>query len=201
MPRQRLRTRTSRVALVGRLLVILLALALIWYGLMAVLLVLGVSAGTVDLLSGYRTAFDYLAGLGEGDLSGLARIIAAVAGVLAFVVFGYLAFKGLPRPYLARQDLELTADDHGAVVVEPRAIERVAELAASEHPAVAGAAGRYGDGELDVGLGVRRARDVAETLEDVQGRIAAALERHGLPVVPVHLTLTGLERRTRRELD
>ena len=200
-PRRRVRARTSPVALVGRILVVLLALALLWYGLMLVLLALGVDPGTVDRISGYRTAFDYLAGLREGDLSDLARLIAAVAGVLAFFLFGYLALKELPRPYFARQDVDLAEDERGRVVVEPRAVERVAELAASTHPAVAGAAGRFGGDDLTVNLGVRRARGLAEALDDVHGRVVAALEQHGLPAVDVHLTLTGFERRTRRELE
>lgn len=200
-PRQRVRTRTSPVALVGRILVVLLALALLWYGLMLVLLALGVDPGLVDAISGYRTAFDFLAGLREGDLSELARLVAAVVGVLAFVLFGYLALKELPRPYLARHDVDLAESERGRDVVEPRAVERVAELAAGTHPAVAGAAGRFGGDDLTVNLGVRRARGLAEVLDDVHGRVVAALEQHGLPAVDVHVTLTGFERRTRRELD
>lgn len=199
MPRQRLRARTSPLALIGRLLVVALALALIWYGFMLLLLVLGADPGTVDGLSGYRAAFDYLAGLRE--VSDLARLVAAVAGLLAFLFFGYLALKAIPRPYRARHDLELVADPHGTVTVEPRAIERVAEAAAGEHPAVASAAGRYGGADLALSITARRAREVPDTLVDVQAAVVAALERHGLPIVPVNLTLAGFERRTRRELD
>jgi hypothetical protein len=201
MPRQRLRTRTSALALVGRILVVLLALALVWAGLMLLLLALGVDPGTVDMLSGYRRAYDFLAGLGTGDVSDRARLVAAIAGVLAFLCFGYLALKEIPRPYLSRHELELGADERGTIVVEPRAIERVAEAAAAQHPAVAGAAGRYGGDDLALQITVRRAREVPETLADVQARVVAALERHGLPVIPVNLTLAGFERRTRRELD
>jgi hypothetical protein len=70
----------------------------------------------------------FLAGLQPDDISATARAITAAAGVLG--VFGYLALKQLPRPYLARQDLELQSDERGEVVVEPRAFERIAEAAA-----------------------------------------------------------------------
>ena len=200
MLRQRLRTRGSSLALVGRILVLLLALALIFYGAMLLLLAVKVDPGTVNQISGYRHAYDYLAGLREGDLSDLARYIAGGAGLLAFLLFGFLALKELPRPYLARHDLGLRDDERGVVTVEPRAIERMAEAAASEHPSVGRAAGRYGDDELAVGLTVRHAGGAADTLHEVQAAIVAALERHGLPAMPIHLTLTGYDRRTRREL-
>lgn len=201
MLRQRLRARTSALKLVGRVLAFLLACALIWYGAMLVLLALKVAPDTIDQISGYRAAYDYLASLRESDLSDTARYILAGAGLLAFLVFGYLALKEIPRPYLARQDLELASEDRGVVTVEPRAIERVAEGAAAGHAAVVAAAGRYGGDDLSVGVTVRNAKHTADTLREVQGLIAESLERHGLPLVPIHLTLTGFERRTRRELN
>ena len=200
--RQRVRSRGSALRLVGRLLVLLLAGALIWYGLMAILLAAGMRPGTVDRLSGYRTAYDFLTGLSPDDVSGsTTRAIAAGAGLLAFLVFGLLALRELPRPYLTRQDLELRSDDRGEVVVEPRAIERMAETAAGLHPAVTEARGRYGVDELSVDVTVRRARDIADTLSDVQGRVRRALDQHGLPAVPVDVTLSGFDRKHRRELN
>ena len=55
MPRQRLRERPSFLVLGGRLLALLVGLALAWYGLMALLLAVKVSAATTNSLSGYRT--------------------------------------------------------------------------------------------------------------------------------------------------
>lgn len=198
--RQRLRTRTSAFALIGRILVFVLACALVFYGAVLVLLALKVSPGTLDDVSGYRSAYEELAGVDEGDIGDTLRIIAAAGGLLAFLVFGSLAVKQLPRPYLARHDLELTGHERGRVTVEPRAIERVAEGASLDHAAVTGAAGRYGDDELAVGVTLRDPEDASRTLTDVQAAIAAALERHGLPAMPVNLTLTGYERQTQREL-
>ncbi len=201
MLRQRLRARTSTLRLVGRVLVFLLACALIFYGAMVLALAFKVAPGTVNSVSGYRDAYDYLAGLREDDLSDTARYVAGGTGLLAFVLFGYLALKEIPRPYLARHDIELVNDRRGVVTIEPRAIERVAEAAALQHDAVGGAAGRYGDEELALGLTVRHGRKTASTMREVQAAIAAALVLHGLPAMPIHLTLTGYERRTHRELE
>ena len=70
MPRQRLRERTSPLVIVGRLVTLVFALALVWYGLMTLLLALKVSSATVNSLSGYRTAFDWLSGLTPRDVDG-----------------------------------------------------------------------------------------------------------------------------------
>ncbi len=202
MLRQRLRERTSPLMFLGRLVTLVFALALVWYGLMTLLLALKVSPSTVDTISGYRTAFDWLSGLSPADVDGATtRALIAAAGVVAFLVFGYLALKQLPHPYLARRDLELTADERGGVTVEPRAVERLAEVAATAHPAVTDARGRYSSDELSVDVTVRRARDLADTLHDAQRRVALALEQHELPAMPVNVTLTGYNRRHRRELQ
>jgi hypothetical protein len=202
MPRQRVRERTSVLAVIGRIVPLILALALIWYGAMLVLLAVKVSPSTVNQISGYRTAFDWLSGLTPAKIDGAqTRAIVAGAGVAAFLVFGLLALKQLPRPYLARQELRLTSDPHGEVNVGPRAVERLAEIAARAHPAVRDARGRYSVDDLSVDLDVGRARDLAGTLEEAQQRVADALERHELPTMPVNITLSGYDRRHRRELQ
>lgn len=202
MLRQRVREETSPLMLAGRVVTLVFALALVWYGLMTVLLALKVSPSTVDSISGYRTAFDWLSGLQPADVDDeTTRAIIAGAGVAAFLIFGYLALKQLPRPYLARRDLDLAADDHGEVVVEPRAIERLAEVAAAGNPAVTGARGRYGRKDLTVEVAVRRAGDLADTLRDTQRRVAHALDEHDLAAIPVNVTLTDYDRRSRRELQ
>jgi hypothetical protein len=183
-------------------LTFLLAAALIWYGLMTLLLALKVSPSTVNDISGYRTAFDWLAGLTPPDVDdATTRAIIAAAGIVAFLLFGYLAFKEIPRPHFTRHDLALVADDRGEIGVEPRAIERLAETAAQQDPAVTGASGRYGDHDLTVNITVRRARDLPVTLRNTQHRVTAALAQHGLPTLPVNVTLTGYDRRHRRELN
>jgi len=200
--RQRLRTRTSPLAYVSRVIPVIVALVLIWYGLMLLLLALKFSPDTVNSISGYRTIYDELAGIGAGDISDRSRLIAGIAGLVAFLLFGLLALKEFPRPYLTRSESPVQQrDELGEVVIEPRAVERVAETAAQANPAVTGAAGRYGDEQIYVNVKVKRARAVPETLRDVQRRVAEAMGQHGLPAVPVNVTLAGFDRQQRRELN
>lgn len=200
MPRQRLRERRPFLVLAGRLVTLLLALAMVWYGLMLLLLAVKVSSSTVNSLSGYRTAFDWLSGLTPSDVAGgTTRAIIAGAGVIAFLLFGYLAFKQLPRPYLARRELPLYSEPRGEVVIEPRAVERLAEVAATSDAAVSGARGRYSVDDLAVEVTVRRARNVAATLREAQSRVARALTEHELPAMPINITLAGYDG-DRREL-
>jgi hypothetical protein len=199
VPRQRLRERTSFLRVAGHLLTLLLALALVWYGLMALLLAVKVSPSTVNSLSGYRTAFNWLSGLTPHDVAGgTTRAIIAGAGVLAFLVFGFLAFKLLPRPYLARRDLPLHSDPRGQLTIEPRAVERLAEVAATNDAAISDARGRYSVDDLAVDVTVRRARDVATTLREAQSRVVRALAEHELPAMPINITLAGFDRDGRK---
>lgn len=201
MIRQRINLRTPVLAYVVRALVILLALALLWYGLMVVLLAVKVSPHTVDSISAYRTLYDDVANLKQTDFTTGRRFIAGFAGLIAFLVFLYLALQELPRPYLARDEVKLDEQDLGRTIVKPRAIERVAEFAARANPDVTSAAGRLGDQLLNIDIGTRRATTAAETLSDVRQRINAELDRHQLPDVPVNVTLTNYDRQTRRDLS
>ncbi len=198
--RQRVNLSRSPAELVGRLLVLLLAVALFWYGLMLVLLAVKVSPTTVNGLSGYRTVYDKLAGVGASSITGTDRLIVAGVGLVLFLVLGYLAYKALPKPTLARGEVSLVDDERGEVRVQPRAVERIAESAASQNAGVAGATGRLGD-ELDVLLTVRRPREVPETMRAVQGAVREALAQHELPALTVNVTLTGIDRPTRRDLE
>ena len=201
MPRQRVRERTSFLVLAGRLVTLLVGLAMVWYGLMTLLLAVKVSPGTVNSLSGYRTAFNWISGLTPADVDGsTTRAIIAGAGVASFLLFGYLAIKQLPRPYLARRELPLHSDRRGELRVEPRAVERLAEVAASSEAGITEARGRYSVDDLAVDVTVRRARDVAATLRATQDRVVGALAQHDLPAMPVNVTLSGYDRRERREL-
>ena len=93
MLRQRLRIGTSPFGVLGRIMLVLAALALVWYGAMLVLLAFKVSPHTVNQLSGYRSAYNYLVGLKPRDITADTRLIAGLAGLAGFLVFGYLAFK------------------------------------------------------------------------------------------------------------
>jgi len=199
MFRQRVRARSSSLALIGTILIVPVALAAVWYGLMTILLSLKVPSGSIDLISGYRTAFDFLAGIDAAQITPDVRLVAGLIGLAAALLFGWLAPKEIPRPYLTRGELRFDEDALGAVTVQPRAIERIAETAAAESTAVSSASGRYGEEDLEVHVHLSALRDVPETLRDVQRRVAGAIERHGVPAVPVSVTLTGFDQQQERE--
>jgi hypothetical protein len=201
MTRQRVNLRPPGVAHLVALLTVVLAIALVWYGLMVVLLAVKVSPHTVNSLSAYRTLYDDAVSLKRNDFTTSRRLIAGFSGLIVFLLFSYLAFKAWPRPYLTRAEITVNAGRHGSTAVEPRAIERVAEIAARANPDVTVARGRLGDNELTVGIGSRRASAIAETLRDVRQRVESDLEKHELPSLPVNVTLTGYDRQTRRELS
>ncbi len=201
MLRQRVRTRDVPWRLVGRLLVGLLALALVFYGAMVVLLAAKVDPDTVQQISGYRSAFDFLAGLQSGDVDGGVRALVAAGGLLALLVCGWLLWQEVPRPHFTRYDVTVGGDEHGSVVVAPRVVERLAAYAAQRGPDISGADARYAGDALVVGVTVRRPRECAPALRGAQDAVREALERHGLPVVPVTLTLTAIDTKHRRELN
>lgn len=201
MIRQRVNLRTPLLAYVVRALTLLLGAILVWYGLMVVLLAVKVSPHTVNSISGYRSLYDDAAGLTATDFTTAVRSIAGVAGFLVFLVCLYLAVQEFPRPYLARGAFTVGDRDSGETTVQPRAVERAVEIAASASPEVTSAAGRLGDEQVDVQIHVRSARSVAETLRDVHARTSDALSEHGLPSMPVNVTLTGYDRNTTRELS
>lgn len=200
MLRQRVRSRSFPLARIGaNAVVVIFALALAWGGAMLMLLAIKVSPSTINALSGYRTAYDYLAGLEPLDIRDSTCLVAAPAGLIACAMFGYLAWRALPHPYLARTDLRLVAATGGSVHVNSRAIERAAEIAVLDHPAVAAAHAHYATDDLTININVSRADALAATLTDVHQRARDSLARHELPALPVNISLVGLERTDRRE--
>lgn len=201
--RQPLGARFSSLAdAVARTLALLLGAALVWYGLMTVLLAAKADPGTVDAISGYRTAYEWLAGLDAADVDGTVRGLAALAGLATLVLCGWLAVRLIPRPYVARHEVRLASGAHGATELGPRALERVAEVAAREQVAVTEAGARWGGERLSVDVTISSARGVPATLRDVRGDVRAALDEHGMPRVPVDVTLAGIDARPqRRELS
>jgi hypothetical protein len=200
MLRQRVRARSYPLArLATDAVVVIFALALVWGGAMLVLLACKTSPATVDGLSGYRTAYDYLTTLQPRDVGRSTRLIVAAGGLAACLIFGYLAWRTIPRPYLARTDLRLARDERGHVDVKARVIERATEIAALEHPGVAAVRARYGTDDLTLHVSASHADELGTMLEDVHGRARDSLARHELPPLPVHLTLVRLERQPGRE--
>ncbi len=201
MLRQRIHVEGSTTAnAVGRILVALLGAAIAWYGLMLVLLAFKVSPSFVNDISGYRTAFDYLSGLESGDISGTDRlVIACIALVLALIAL-FLLWRGLPRPHLARHQVKVTDTDRGTTEIGPRAVERAVEVAALEHSAVVGARARLEDDGIALAITARDAPDLVKTLQEVEERAFASLDRHQLELDRVDLTLAGYDSPNGREL-
>ncbi len=200
MRRQRLRIGTSPFVVLGRIVLVLAALALVWYGAMLVLLAFKVSPHTVNQLSRYRSTYRYLAALKPRDITPDTRLIAGLAGLAGFLVFGYLAFKELPRPHLTRIQLRIVEDERGVVDVAPLAIERVVQGAALQNDAVQNAAARYATDELTVNISVTRAHALPDILRTVRATAHEQLAIHGLPELPVNVTVTDFQRTRRREL-
>jgi hypothetical protein len=196
MIRQRVNLRRHPGALLVHALTIVFALVLIYGGALAVLLSLklhGLGPDQINRVSDYRTAYHWVAGLTRADFTTHRALIAGFGGLLVFLFFVSLVLRSLPRPYLTRTDLGFPVDDRGATIMRPRAVERLAEIAAQGNGHVVGATGRLGDGELHVDIGVDTAPAAAETLSDVRTRVREQLGRHDLPPMPVNVTLTGYE--------
>lgn len=196
----RVRLRRSPVAVLGTGVLVVVAFALAFYGAMAVALALKASPDQVASLSGYRAAYDFLAGLGPADISAHTRAIAGPAGLAALLVFGFLAFKQLPRAQYVRQGLRVSEQELGALDVEARVVERIGEAAAEAEPAVSASRARLAERELDVELALAGPDEVAEALRGAHRRTLDAMAYHGLPVTTVNVTLTAY-RTSRRELQ
>jgi hypothetical protein len=194
--RQRVNLRRRTGALLVLSLTVAFALALVYGGVLTVLLALklhGLGPVQINRISGYRTADHWLAGLNRGDFTTARALIAGFGGLLVFLLFISLMLRSLPRPYLTRSELGFPLDDRGATVVRPRAVERIAEVAAQGNQHVIGATGRLGDGELNVDIGIDTPPAAAATLIDVRTRVRDQLGQHDLPSMPVNVTLTGYE--------
>jgi hypothetical protein len=199
-PRQRLRLRVPPLELLSRTLLAIACLALVWYGAMAILLAIKVSPSTVETVSRYRTIYSYLANLRADDLTATVRLLLGLGGFAAFAALAFVVWQALPRPRLAREELQLPADALGTLVVEPRAIERAAEASALGHPDVGAASARYGVGEIALDLTVTGAAELPALLRDVRTHAEESLRRHELPPARLLVTVTDFKPRQRREL-
>lgn len=201
MLRQRLRVEGSAVAsAVGRVLVVVLGLALVYYGAMLVLLALKVDPATVNDLSGYRSAFDYLARLGPDDISASARGIAAAVALAIALPCAFLFWRGLPRARLTRHSVVLPETSPGLTEIQPRAIERAAKGAAVADPRVTGVRALYEDDGVLILVRTREATELVETLREVARLARESLARHQLDVDRVDVRLVSFNRKDRREL-
>ncbi len=192
MIRQRVNLRRAPWALVTRGLAVLFALALIYGGVLDGLLALKVAPSSIERVSGYHAAYTWLAGLHHASFTTAISLIAGIGGLLVFLAFLFLALQALPRPYLARTDIGLSSSG-GATIVRPRAVERIAEVAARGNEHVIGVTGRLGTDAVNLDVGLDAADELVATLGDVRRRVAEELERHHLTPLAVNVTLTGYE--------
>jgi hypothetical protein len=81
-------------------------------------------------------------------------------------------------------------ENRGVTMVAPRAVERAVEVAARSHPSVDDALGRYGTDELALSVTLGPRGDAPAALRAVREAARSSLQDHGLPLAPVHVTLT-----------
>jgi hypothetical protein len=199
--RQRVHLRTPGWSMFVRLLTIVFALVLMYGGvLVALLATKALSPHAAEQISDYRRIYHDVAGLHPSDFTTAISFIAGFTGLLVFIMFAFLTFEALPRPYFARSEVALPDQPAGATVVRPRAVERVAEHAARSDPDVSDAHGRLSDDTLHVDVSVRNAPRAAATLAEVRRRVGEQLVQHEIPTVPVIVTLAGYERSTKEDL-
>lgn len=197
----RLRLTRSPIAVLGKGALVLVALGLAWYGAMTVALALKASPDQVASLSGYRVAYDYLAGLAPADVTSHTRAIAGPAGLVALLAFGFLAFKELPRARYVRQGLRMSEGELGTLDVEPRVVELIGEEAAEAEPTVSASRAHLAEGRLDVELSLGDPNEVAAALRGARRRALDAMAFNGIPVTTVNVTLTAYRRTHQRELQ
>jgi hypothetical protein len=192
MIRQRVNLRRAPWAMLTRALAVLFAVALVYGGVLNALLALKVAPSSVERVSGYHAAYAWLAGLHRSDFTTAVSLIAGFGGLLVFLFFLFLAQQSLPRPSFARTDTTLPSTG-GATIVRPRAVERLAEVAANGNDRVVGVTGRLGADAINLDVGLGAPDDLVQTLVDVRRRVAEELERHHLSPMAVNVTLTGYE--------
>jgi hypothetical protein len=190
-PRQRIRLHRSWLTVAGQLVAALAGLALIWGAVAVGLLIAGVAPRDVDAATGYQRVHRAVTGLGDDDVEGgTVRLAVGLGGLALGGAFAAMARAQLPRPSLARGPLQLGEDDRGLTVVAPRAVERAAEVAAVRHPSVESALGRFGADELSLDVTLGLPGDAPGALRAVREAARGSLRDHGLPLTPVHVTLT-----------
>lgn len=200
MPRQRLGLPHGLLTTIGQKLMLLVGLALIWGGGVVVLLAAGVAPADVQSITGHRTVYDELAALGPARWDDTTATLIAIAGVVALVVLLALGWAQRITPHLARTDLVLTDDELGQVTVNPRAIERAAEIAAGRGAAVHAVRARLGEDEMTITIHARGADEIPDTLRGAQRRVRAALQDAGTPQPTVRVVVTRFTAPSTRDL-
>ena len=200
MPRQRLGLPSGVLTTVGQKLMLLVGLALIWGGAVVLLLAAGVAPADVQTFTGFRTVYDQLASVGPAGWDETTAAIIAVAGVVLFLLLLVLGWAQRITPHLARTDVVLTDDELGTVTVNPRAIERAAEVAAGRGAAVHAVRARLGEDEMTITIHASGADQIPDTLRGARERVQAALQDAGTPQQTVRVVVTRFTAPSTRDL-
>ncbi len=201
--RQRVHLSSTWRTTLGKLLCAVVALAVAWFGLALLLVALGAAPDDVDRWLGYRTAYDAVAGLDGTGVEATWRIGLAVGGLLACVVLLALAWAQVPKPELARHDIELVPGGDaapatpGETTVNARAVERAAELAALSVGGIDAARARLDGAEVVVALRATRADGLPDTLLAARSAADDALTDHGFEGLDARVVLAGFDKEPR----
>lgn len=181
-------------------LTVVLALILIWYGAMLALLAVKVSPHAINAISGYHSLYNDIVGVRHGDFTTGVRLVAGISGLVAFILLTMLAGQRLIGRRGHRRDVTLEHGDRGTTTVQPRAIERLAEIAACLSDEVSSASGRLARETLDVQITTLRANTAPQALREAHDQIVSALACHELPVHTTNVTVTDYEPTNKRQL-
>lgn len=200
-PRKRTGLPSGFATTLGQKLMFVIALGLIYGGAVALALAAGVTGGDLDRVTGAAWLQDELASIDLAAWSQATTIGVGVGGVVLAAVFVRLAWAQRLVPQRTRLSHELETDGAGRTTVQPRAIERAAELASTEDPGVRAAKATLSADEITVHLHVRDAARLPDLLRAAKSRTQAALEAAGLADdVAVRLTVTRYSTPSRTEL-
>lgn len=201
-PRRRAGLPTGISTTLGQKLMFVVAVGLIYGGAVALALAAGVSGGDLDQITGAARLQDELASVDLGAWSQAVTIAVGVGGVVLAGILLRLAWaqRLVPQRTRLARDLEPDARAPGTTTIQPRAIERAAELASADDPGVRAAKATLSGRDLAVQLHVRDAERFPELLRGAQQRTRDALVAAGLAgEFDVRLTITRISTSSRTE--
>lgn len=200
-PRKRTGLPSGFATTLGQKLMFVIALGLIYGGVVALALAAGVSGRDLEQFTGAGWLQDELASIDLASWSQSTTIAVAIGGVVLAALCVRLAWAQRLVPQRTRLAHELETDGVGRTTVQPRAIERAAELASTEDPGVRAAKATLTADEITVHLHVRDAERLPDLLRAAKSRTTAALSAAGMADdVDVRLTVTRYSTPSRTEL-
>lgn len=199
-PRRRTALPDGVLTTLGQKLMVIPALALVYCGVVLLALAAGTSGAALDRWTGARWLYDQLSLVDPARWTEQTTIIVGVAGLVGAALLLTLGWAQRLVPHRTRRVVELAQSEIGETTVHPRAVERAAESAALEQPAVRGARATFGDDGIELHVHTSATAALPELLRETQQRARAALATAGLgDHIPVTVTVTRLTSLTRSE--